>query len=371
MRTEILTTDEAFLALQPAWEELLDRVSNASVFTTWEWVSTWWGCFGSGYRLAVITVYESRPGLPDRLVGIAPFVISRGLKRTLRVIANPLVASDHIDLIIQDGYESAVGQAVGEGLLALRNEWTLARLDAVHAGGILADVAGLAGRHSRTYRWPVTAPYLRLPESWDAFLTQRSRNFRYTLSRHHRKLTKDFPDRVVFTEICDRARLPKAMQRLFALHQAVKKAGGLRGAFDDVRKQRFHCDLAAALLQRGWLRLYELSVDDEVIASIYCFRYRDTVAFYQTGYALDWSKYRPGQQVMAHALRSAIEEGAKVFDFLRGDEGYKRHWTDTYAVDENLMVPNGWLGSIHVELFRLAKAALRLRRRLGDARSST
>lgn len=371
MRTDILKTEEAFLALQPAWEKLLDRVSKASVFTTWEWASTWWACFGAGYRLAVVTVYESRPGVPDQLVGIAPFVISRDAKRTLRVIGNPLVASDHLDLIIQDGYESAVGEAVSEGLRDLRTEWTLARIDAVQVGSTLARVVGAAARRGRAYQWPVTAPYLCLPESWDAFLSQRSRNFRYTLSRHHRKLVKDLPDRVVFTEIRDQAQLPIAMQRLFALHQEVKQAAGLRGAFGNARKQRFHRELAAALLQRGWLRLYELSVDDEVIASIYCFRYRDTVAFYQTGYALSWSKYRPGQQVMAHAVRSAIEEGAKVFDFLRGDEGYKRHWTDTNAVDDHLMVPNGWLGSIAVELFRLTRSALRLRRRLRDTGSST
>jgi CelD/BcsL family acetyltransferase involved in cellulose biosynthesis len=355
------------MALRPAWEELVDQTSDASIFSTWEWVSTWWRCFGDDYRLAVVAVYEVTDADSEALVGVAPFVISKDLKRMLQAMGNPRVGSDHLDLIMRAGYESAVAEAVTKALKGLGARWMVARLEAVRPKGVIARVVSAAAHPGLRHRWEVVAPYLALPASWEAFLSGRSRNFRYTLSRHERKLIKDFPARVVFSAVREQRHLTAAMQRLFALHQQVKEANGLPGAFAERSKQRFHVELAIALLSRGCLRLYELKVDDEVIASIYCFRYRDVVAFYQTGYSLDWARYRPGQQLMAFAVRSAIEEGAKTFDFLRGDEGYKRHWTDSDVSDENFLVANGWLGSAYILIYKLAKAVRRLSRRLGAA----
>ncbi|HEY4593430.1 MAG TPA: GNAT family N-acetyltransferase, partial [Thermoanaerobaculia bacterium] len=51
-----------------------------------------------------------------------------------------------------------------------------------------------------------------------------------------------------------------------------------------------------------------------------------TVYFYQSGFDPAHSALSPGTLLVAQAIRRAIEEGKTAFDFLRGDEPYKRRW---------------------------------------------
>jgi CelD/BcsL family acetyltransferase involved in cellulose biosynthesis len=50
------------------------------------------------------------------------------------------------------------------------------------------------------------------------------------------------------------------------------------------------------------------------------------VYVYQGGIEPEAARVSPGQIATLFALRSAIERGDEGFDFLRGDELYKRRW---------------------------------------------
>jgi CelD/BcsL family acetyltransferase involved in cellulose biosynthesis len=368
IRVRVLTTDAELSALQSGWDRLLAASAEGyRLFLSWDWIWAWWRCFGERYELLVLAAYSvDREGETESLIGLAPFAVCTGWPRTLCYLGNPEVASDHLDLIVQAGREAKVASAFSDALRTLRERWSVARLNAIRPGSHLAQVVIGTRRWGRVYRWRVAAPYIRLPESWDTYLSQRSRNFRYTLSRHLRRLQRDYPDSVRFEMISSPEALQPALDRLMALHQAVKASQGLKGAFADKRARKFHLRLAHESLRHGWLRLHELWVGDEVIASIYCFRDRHSVAFYQTGYALAWARYRPGQQIMAHAVCSAIAEGAESFDFLRGPEPYKQHWTETSVDEDYLLVPTGLLGALSIEVYRVVKL---LRHRLRDLRA--
>jgi CelD/BcsL family acetyltransferase involved in cellulose biosynthesis len=77
-------------------------------------------------------------------------------------------------------------------------------------------------------------------------------------------------------------------------------------------------------------------------------RYDDTVSFYSTGYDERWARYGPGRRIMAHAIRSAIDEGAAGFDFLRGDEAYKEQWRAEARYDRRLFLPRTMRGRLLV-----------------------
>ena len=62
---------------------------------------------------------------------------------------------------------------------------------------------------------------------------------------------------------------------------------------------------------------------------------------------------------MAHAIREAIDEGAGVFDMLRGDEKYKRDWSTTPRDDLRLLYSESPMDWLAVNLFRVAHAAKR------------
>ena len=79
-------------------------------------------------------------------------------------------------------------------------------------------------------------------------------------------------------------------------------------------------------LDRGWLRLFVMTIDGRPAASLYGFCYDHTFYFFQSGFDPAFSKQSVGLLSMGLAIRSAIEEGAAEFDLLRGGEAYKFHW---------------------------------------------
>jgi CelD/BcsL family acetyltransferase involved in cellulose biosynthesis len=59
---------------------------------------------------------------------------------------------------------------------------------------------------------------------------------------------------------------------------------------------------------------------------------------------------------MAHAISSAIAEGATGFDFLRGDEPYKTQWGAELRHDRRILLPAGARGRLLFAARSLARA---------------
>jgi CelD/BcsL family acetyltransferase involved in cellulose biosynthesis len=106
--------------------------------------------------------------------------------------------------------------------------------------------------------------------------------------------------------------------------------------------------MAAVALEKGWLRLYRLTIDGHAAAMLYALRYGSTVYAYQVGHAAKWNRYSPGRLLFAHALRAAIEEGAVRFDFLEGDHGYKYEWPSETRLDSHLLLSRSWRGDAYL-----------------------
>jgi CelD/BcsL family acetyltransferase involved in cellulose biosynthesis len=88
------------------------------------------------------------------------------------------------------------------------------------------------------------------------------------------------------------------------------------------------------------LRLHALRLDGAVIAALYALADRPgrgdrRVYFYLGGFDPDRAALSPGALLVGHAIEAAVREGAVAFDFLRGQEAYKRRWgardTPTYC----------------------------------------
>ena len=60
-----------FTALKDRWNDLLPRSGN-TIFSTWEWISTWWRHFGKEKSLRILVAEEK-----DAIVSIAPLMLSK------------------------------------------------------------------------------------------------------------------------------------------------------------------------------------------------------------------------------------------------------------------------------------------------------
>lgn len=307
LRTEQVTGPEMFDSLRERWRSLA-RDACATPFQTWEWQSVWWKHYGGFSEPRAVTVYEG-----DDLVGLFPMIRTRAPWRVLRPMG--IGPSDYLHPVARPGYEDRVAREVAETLAAS----TGVDLIDLHQ---LRETQPLAGIASGVRFDQATCLVLDLPETYDAYLATLGKSLRYDV----RKLDKTmFKEGRATIEVCGAADVDRGLGILFDLHKARWKERHLPGAFLG-KTVSFHREWAPLAAKNGWLNLGILHVDKQPIGAIYAMSSATSVFYYQAGFDPAHGSVSPGTLLVASTIRRAIDEGRRHFDFMRGDEGYKRRW---------------------------------------------
>jgi len=203
-------------------------------------------------------------------------------------------------------------------------------------------------------------PYVELAQpSWEDYVATLGASHRANLRRRLRKLEERFT--VELQRVEHEAELSGALDTLFELHHRRWAARGGSDGLGSTELMAFHRDFALAALRRGWLRLFVLRLDGRAVAALYGFRYHGRFLFYQSGFDPECAEHAVGMVLMAHAIRSAMEEGAREFDFLHGEEPYKYLWTTTSRQLARVeLFPPGWRGRVE-QRWRESRLAIKAR----------
>src|SRR5262249_6578295 len=110
------------------------------------------------------------------------------------------------------------------------------------------------------------------------------------------------------------------------LHRKRWREKGSSEAFSTPDMIAFHQELSRLALERGWLRLFVLWLNNRPAAALYGFCRDRRFYFFQSGLDPEYSRYSVGLATMGLAIKSALEEGAQEYDLLHGDESYKFLW---------------------------------------------
>jgi CelD/BcsL family acetyltransferase involved in cellulose biosynthesis len=122
------------------------------------------------------------------------------------------------------------------------------------------------------------------------------------------------------------ASLSEFLEALFSLHQARWHRLDRPGVLADPAIRDFHRAAAPLLLAAGLLRLHALRLDERIVAVVYALFARDRAYSYLSGFDPELGAISPGTLTVGHAIRHAMAEGAREFDFLRGRERFKYFW---------------------------------------------
>ena len=148
-------------------------------------------------------------------------------------------------------------------------------------------------------------------ESWEDCSRVGARTSRAGAARE-RKLRREHDVRFRLSD--DPARLNDDLDILFSLHGARWHGGG--GSFTST-SEAFHREFAICALERGWLRLWMLEVDDTPVAAWYGFRFGDSESYYQAGRDPAWSSAWVGFVQLVHTIREALDTGSASTGFSR------------------------------------------------------
>jgi CelD/BcsL family acetyltransferase involved in cellulose biosynthesis len=331
LQVSLVTRTTDLSALRDEWSSLFERSESATVFDTFDWIWTWWeliGKRGLGNRLYVVLMRDDS----GVLVGIAPFYSKLRflpIVRQLNFLGSGM--SDYHDVLAQSGSEGVVSQILYDHL-AHTASWSVADLNQLREGGILRrnapDVsAGLVWKDLVQEE----CPYLSLPdasdgtERWDDLLKLYSKKMRANVRYYDRALDRIYS--VKRHVASSSSEVKQGLEALFVLHQRRWNQRWLPGVFYSKSARKFHLRAATKLQKNGYLRLHSLQLDDCIEAVLYCFSVKGTTSYYQGGFEPTLAKLSLGSVITGLAIRLACEESSKTFDFLRGDEPYKRRWT--------------------------------------------
>ncbi len=322
LKVQEYRTWEDLEELRPGWNRLLASDRSAAIFLTPEWLQSWWKAYGFGRQIRSVGFLTA----DGELVALAPMYLERtgGVlsRRTLRFIGAGSGDSDALNILVAPGWEAQIAHAFLE-YLRENKFWDVCSLETLPEESPMATA--LACEIARQ-NWTVSTRHtahslIQLPPSWDEYLKMLQPNFRPLLTRYPKRLQSRYQVRISRSE--DIVNLAAGLERLFALHQKRWTRRGERGAFAEPARQDFYARMAAAFLERGWLEFWSLSIGDEIAATQFCFRYRDTVSLLQEGFDPRFTDDKVGYALRAHVLQQIIAQGACCYDFLGGDDPYK------------------------------------------------
>lgn len=314
---------ETLEALQYEWIDLQNRSTSTGAALAWYWIYIW---YKHNKSLGELWLMEARED--NRLIGIAPFMKVEEKPdwgfawQQIRFI-NAFTIEEHLDFIIEPGYEEQVIPMFIDKLYEHKSQWDVINL----TGFCDTKTIDILQQSNRNWTEDIEesriVPYMTLPDTVDEWMQSISSNHRQKLRRYKRKLDKQFPDRWLISQATQPDELDDAFEHLVHLHQTYWEDQGYPGHFNRGEWVECYRELLHGLLENGWLRLYRLDIDDEPCAVNYFFHYRGRAYFVFGGLKRGVTEIPLGYVLLQHNIEQAINEGLPEYNFMLGEQSYK------------------------------------------------
>ena len=311
--------------LAPAWQGLSAR-SDHGFFQSWGWIGTWLAALPA--NLAPLCLRARAGGRVVALGILVPHAVRRHgfvRARTLSLHETGSPALDQLTIehngLLLDR-DCAAEAAVACLRFLVDRDFPIAWQE-LNFGGVPApwrDRLAAVGLPV-VVRQASPAPFVDLAALGpDDALAALSANTRQQVRRSQR-LYGDLR----LESAGDLAAAWSIWEELTALHQASWQARGRPGAFANPAFVGFHRRLIADRLPHGEIQLLRVAGAHGTVGCLYNFVYRGRVYAYQSGFAAaPDNRFKPGLVTHVAAIARNRAQGRRVYDFLAGDDRYKR-----------------------------------------------
>lgn len=158
-----------------------------------------------------------------------------------------------------------------------------------------------------------------LPNNWDDFLRQLNGKQRHEVRRKLRRLENH--GSYCYHIAGNNGALQNATDLFLKLFQMNRED---KAFFMDDAMSIYFRNLIQALSDHQMLRLYFLNVENAPAATVLCFDYNQVRYLYNSGYNAQYQNLSVGVLSKLLSIQAGIEAGCRHFDFLKGNEIYKK-----------------------------------------------
>ncbi len=322
---DLVSEYHAFVALEPEWNDAVERAHIPHPFLRHEWVRTWWDSFGTNHHLHILVVRDN-----ERIVAIAPLMRESATVYGVPVRRLALLANDHTprtDFIVVERAEEAY-RTIWNSLLDDADRWEVVQLTQLPRASktldVMSKLAAAEGLAVGTWH-SSDSPYLELVGTWDQYWASLPSKFRSNIRNRMARLAR--MGDVGLEILRDRTAIEAACDDAWRLEASGWKQQEGTSICADTAVHRFYTLLAERAAEREWLRLLFLTVGGRRIAVSYGACYDGRLFLFKTGYDPEYHTCSPFKLLTYLATEDAFANGLREVDFLGESEPWKQEWT--------------------------------------------
>lgn len=320
---------EEIMSSRNKWNSIVKSMQSPTIFLTWEWIITWLNHFGKYYEPIILFIYDEA-----ELAAIFPLA-RRSIRlpggflklKTISICGSMELYPNHLDIICKEGKAVLYIRKAFEFLASEYTDWDVLHLAFLSEKGYLSSYLRSPcnnEEHKIQLVCTTVSPYISTKGDLKTYLNNFSGKKRYNLNREKKNLFQ--AHNVTFQCVETIEDLNQGLNDLFRLHKKRAEDKRIKSTFDGVEILDFHREIARIFFNMGWLRLYVLKKDNNIISSAYGFLFENKFNFYQTGLEPEWKQFSAGKILIYKIIENLFIEDASEFDFLGGDEDYKTFW---------------------------------------------
>lgn len=273
------------------WKKVLENNSIIAPFLTWEWHNDWFNTLGTSFKPLTIIIDDS-------------VVASFARKGNELIFSGGDEIADYLDII---GENTVKTNAWNQIIHFVKSKG----ISKISIQNIPENSATRTFFESTTQQEDTT-PIIELPSSWEIYIESLGKKYTHELERKIRKFDREHPD----SQIIESTNPSEDISILFDLMEK-----------DDAKKlfltsdmKLFFTTIATTFSKNISLRYVILG--DKKISATLSFVMNNTYYLYNSGFDKDCCSIA-GFYLKAMNIKHAIEQKAKIYNFLQGNERYK------------------------------------------------
>lgn len=338
LRIELINSKDAFEQLEADWNGLYEKSDHCTVFSSWDWMYTWWDVFGEEpiRELYILCVYDG-----EKLLGIAPFQIEKKFPialivgRKLQFIGAGEANEDSIlsefgDLIISNERQKEVCDLFNHYLFT-NDDWDYADFNYLLESSLILQFfkghsSQLETIHSK-FKSQISKSGVRyfIPkvDHFEDYHQTLGKRWAKMYTKKNRKLERDGEVKIIQSE--SEVMIERDLDVLVQMHRSRWTERTDHLIFDSKRFHQFHKNILKRLAPKGKAYIRTLTLNDEPLAAYYAFTDKSQVHYYQSGfYAEKANLYSPLFILVCKEI-GLTNENNQLFDFMFSEEkSYKQ-----------------------------------------------